>query len=56
MPDKRTPAEVARDAELQRQQDVRDAVARAGREELPRLGGFAQPEELTERPATRGRK
>lgn len=29
----------ARDAELKRQQDVIDAVAKANRDELPKLGG-----------------
>lgn len=31
--------EKAREAELKRQQDVVDAVAKAGKDELPKIGG-----------------
>jgi hypothetical protein len=34
----------AREVELQLQQDVRDAVAKANRDELPKLGGPIPPE------------
>lgn len=42
-PDTDTEIEKARKAELKRQQDVRDAVDKANKDELPKLGGTLYP-------------